>query len=114
MIRRNCRYTVIHNREKVVYPSSETSQMEPSLHDILVAYSRGDDVSEFIRMPASKATAEQQFMNKIGKVDFLTESEQYVKNAVKQANNAVKEDKAKLKVTKDPEPSINVETPSES
>lgn len=114
MIRRNKRYVVSHDRETLVYPTSETSQLEPSLHDILVAYSRGEDVSQFIRLPAAKATAEQQFLNKLGKMDFLTETEQYVKQSVKSANKAVKADKDKQKQKPVPEPSTNVELPSES
>lgn len=114
MIRRNNRYVVSHDREKVIYPTSETSQLEPSLHDILVAYSRGEDVSQFIRMPASKATAEQQFMNKVGKVDFLTETEQYVKQAVKNANKAIKADKEQHIHKQVIEPSTNEEQPSVS
>lgn len=97
-----------------VYPVCKTSQLEPNLREILVAYQRGEDVSEFIRLPASKATAEQQFQNKFGKVDPLTEIEQYVKKETETANAMVKKERsARSKVVIDQEPSENPETKSE-
>lgn len=95
MIRRNRRYNIQHNHPFEPFPPSETSQLEPNLHDILVAYSNGQDVSEYIRMPASKATAEQQFTNRIGKVDPLTEISDYVKAEVNKANHMVAADNEK-------------------
>lgn len=57
----------------VEYPASETTQNEPTLHDILVRYQNGLDVSQYIHEKAAQATADLQFMNKLGKVDPLTE-----------------------------------------
>lgn len=101
MIRRNKRYAGIRFNDTVKYSPSQTSQDEPNLHDILVAYSRGQDVSEYIRKPAAKATAEQQFTNRIGKVDYLTEMSDYVKQQVVKANKAVQNDKLRS-TTKEP------------
>lgn len=92
MIRRNKRYAGIRYNDTVKYPPSQTSQDEPNLRDILVAYSRGQDVSEYIRKPAAKATAEQQFTNRIGKVDFLTEIPDYIKQQSAKAKKAVESD----------------------
>lgn len=96
------------------YSTCQTSQLEPNLHDILVAYQHGEDVSEYIRIPAVKATAEQQFTNRIGKVDPLTEIHDYVANEVKTANELVKKERStRSKVVIDKEPSENSETKSE-
>lgn len=101
MIRRNKRYTGIRYNDTVNYPTSRTSQDEPNLHEILVAYSRGEDVSQYIRKPAAQATAEQQFTNRIGKVDYLTEMSDYVKQQVDKANKSVASDKSRS-ITKEP------------
>lgn len=93
MIRRNIKYAGIRYNDFIKYPPSQTSQDEPNLHDILVAYSRGDDVTQYLRKPATQATAEQQFTNRIGKVDYLTEMSDYVKQQVDKANKAVALDK---------------------
>lgn len=65
------------------FPPSQTSQQEPSLHDILVRYQNGLDISQFITTTAVKATAEQQFANRVGKVDPLTEIPKYIKDVFK-------------------------------
>lgn len=101
MIRRNKRYTGIRYNDVVQFSPSQTSQDEPNLHEILVAYSRGEDVSQYVRKPAAQATAEQQFTNRIGKVDYLTEMSDYVKQQVDKANKAVKNDKSRS-TTKEP------------
>lgn len=95
MIRRNRKYVGIRYNDTVKYPPSQTSQDEPNLHEILVAYSRGQDVSQYLRKPASQATAEQQFTNRIGKVDYLTEMSDYVKQQVDKANKSVASDKSR-------------------
>lgn len=95
MIRRNKRYVGICFNDTVKFPPSQTSQDEPNLREILVAYSRGQDVSEYIRKPAAQASAEQQFTNRIGKVDYLTEMSDYVKKQVVKANEAVNKDKSR-------------------
>lgn len=95
MIRRNKRYTGIRYNDTVKFSPSQTSQNEPNLHEILVAYSRGEDVSQYLRKPAAQATAEQQFTNRIGKVDYLTEMSDYVKQQVDKANKAVASDKSR-------------------
>lgn len=95
MIRRNRKYAGIQFNDTVKYPPSQTSQEEPNLHEILVAYSRGQDVSQYLRKPAAQATAEQQFTNRIGKVDYLTEMSDYVKQQVVKANKAVASDKSR-------------------
>lgn len=96
MIRRNKRYTGIRYNDTVKYSPSQTSQDEPNLREILVAYSRGQDVSQYIRKPAAQATAEQQFTNRIGKVDYLTEMSDYVNEQVVKANKAVTKDKSRF------------------
>lgn len=101
MIRRNKRYTGIRYNDTVNYTPSQTSQAEPNLRDILVAYSRGQDVSQYIRKPAAQATAEQQFTNRIGKVDYLTEMSDFVQQQVEKANKAVSMDKSRS-TTKEP------------
>lgn len=65
------------------FPASQTSQQEPSLHDILVRYQNGLDISQFITTTAVKASAEQQFANRVGKVDPLTEVPKYIKDVFK-------------------------------
>lgn len=65
------------------YPPSETSQVEPTLHDLLVRYQNGLDISQFVTTPAVKATAEQQFSNRVGKVDPLTEVPAYINKVFK-------------------------------
>lgn len=70
------------------YPASETSQQEPSLHDLLVRYQNGLDISNYITQTAVKATAEQQFANRVGKVDPLTEVPEYI-NRVFRNNGSV-------------------------
>lgn len=90
MIRRNRHYNGLPNRNcNPVYPPSETNQREPSLRELLVKYQRGEDISDFVSLPAEKATAEQQFKNRFAKVDPLTEIEQYVKKEVNKANEMV-------------------------
>ena len=61
------------------FPPSQTSQQEPSLHEILVRYQNGLDISNFVTTQASKATADMQFSNRVGKTDFLTEIPQHIK-----------------------------------
>lgn len=100
MIRRNKRYVGIPFNDTVKFPPSQTSQDEPNLREILVAYSRGQDVSEYIRKPAALATADQQFSNRIGKVDYLTEMSDYVKQQVVKANDAVNKDKSRFSTKK--------------
>lgn len=88
-----------------VFPECQTSQLEPNLREILVSYQRGEDVSDYVRLPATKATASQQFKNKFAKVDPLTELEQYVKKEVQAANEMVKKDRAtnnKVMTTQEP------------
>lgn len=75
------------------YSKCETSQLEPNLHDILVAFQQGKDVSQFVTMPAAKATAEQQFKNRVGKVDPLTEFSEFVKSETRKANEMVDQEK---------------------
>ena len=65
------------------FPKSQTSQQEPSLHDILVRYQNGLDISQFVTTTAVKASAEQQFANRVGKVDPLTEVPKYIKDVFK-------------------------------
>lgn len=65
------------------FPPSQTSQQEPTLHDILVRYQNGLDISQFITTTAVKASAEQQFANRVGKVDPLTEIPKYIKDVFK-------------------------------
>lgn len=79
------------------YSKCETSQLEPNLHDILVAFQQGKDVSQFIAMPAVKATAEQQFKNRVGKVDPLTEFSEIVKSETRKANELVEQEKRSRK-----------------
>ena len=104
MIRRNRRYRGIVDRDLTIYPPSQTSQLEPNLRDILVAYSRGEDVSDYIRMPAVKATAEQQFTNRIARVDPLTELQDYVNNEIVKANKAVEQDKLSTQTVSEQQP----------
>ena len=65
------------------YPPSETSQVEPTLHDLLVRYQNGLDISQFVTTPAVKASAEQQFANRVGKVDPLTEIPNHINKVFK-------------------------------
>lgn len=113
MIRRNKRYTGIRYNDTVKYSPSQTSQDEPNLRDILVAYSRGQDVSEYVRKPAAQATAEQQFTNRLGKVDYLTEMSDYVKEQVNKAKEAVKNDKSRSTTQEPPVKQEQQEQPSE-
>lgn len=93
MIRRLKRYKkVLDFTPCLIYPESQTSQLEPSLHELLVKYSHGEDISSYISS-APQATAEMQFQNRIGKVDYLTEMETYVKKEVSKAKKLVDIDK---------------------
>lgn len=115
MIRRNKRYIGVNSRNaSVIYTQCQTSQLEPNLREILVKYSRGEDVSDYIRMPATKATAEQQFTNRIGKVDPLTEMQDYVKEQTLIANQAVESDCKKASSKQVVKPSDQSEQPSQS
>lgn len=95
------------------YSECQTSQLEPNLREILVAYQRGEDVSQYVTMSAAKATAEQQFKNRVGKVDPLTEFEEIVKSEIKKANASVAADK-KTRQKKTEQQFTNVDTPSQS
>lgn len=96
MIRRNKRYLGVKCRNvNPVYPVNQTSQMEPNLYEILVAYQRGDDVSDYIRVPAVRATSDLQFRNRECKVDYLTEMQDYIKKEVNHANRLMEDDKNK-------------------
>lgn len=68
------------------FPPSATSQQEPSLYDLLVRYQNGLDISSYVTTTAVKATAQQQFTNRIGKVDFLTEIPEYIKSVQREEN----------------------------
>lgn len=70
----------------VPFPPSATSQQEPSLYDLLVRYQNGLDISNYVTTTAVKATAQQQFTNRIGKVDFLTEIPEYIKSVQREEN----------------------------
>lgn len=109
MIRRNRRYAGIVDRDLTIYPPSQTSQLEPNLREILVAYSRGEDISDYIRMPAAKATAEQQFTNRIARVDPLTELQDYVNNEIVKANKAVEQDKLSTQTVSEEQQSESTE-----
>lgn len=112
MIRRNKRYQGLPSRDlNPQYSPSQTSQVEPNLHEILVAYQRGEDISQFVTLSAAKATAEQQFKNRLGKVDPLTEFSDYIKSESKKANDMVRSDKANSK--KPLEEDLNSPSPSE-
>lgn len=111
MIRRNRQYRGLRLNDVVKFPPSRTSQDEPNLRDILVAYSRGQDVSQYFRVPAVKATAEQQFTNRIGKVDYLTEMSDYVRKEVDKANKLLEKEKTRVKLKKEDKPA---EPPVES
>lgn len=82
-IKRNIINGVRHCGGSVSFPASQTSQQEPSLHDILVRYQNGLDISQFVTTTAVKASAEQQFANRVGKVDPLTEVPKYIKEVFK-------------------------------
>ena len=115
MIRRNKRYNGVNSRNASVnYTQCQTSQLEPNLREILVKYSRGEDVSDYIRMPATKATAEQQFTNRLGKVDPLTEMQDYVKEQIVIANKAVESDRNKAASKKVETTSAQSEQPPQS
>lgn len=99
MIRRNKHYNGVALRNvNPQYPPSQTNQREPSLRELLVKYQRGEDISDYITVYAEKATAEQQFKNRVGKVDPLTEFESIVKTEIEKANQLVSEDKRKSKM----------------
>lgn len=98
MIRRNRHYNGVALRNvNPQYPPSQTNQREPSLRELLVKYQRGEDISDYITLTAEKATAEQQFQNRVGKVDPLTEIESLVKQEIDKANQMIVEDKRKSK-----------------
>lgn len=82
-IKRNIINGVRHSGGSVVFPCSQTSQQEPSLHDILIRYQNGLDISQFVTTTAVKASAEQQFANRVGKVDPLTEIPRYIDDVFK-------------------------------
>lgn len=60
------------------FPASKTSQVEPSLHELLVAYQKGENIDKYISS-AVKASADLQFKNRVGKVDPLTEIPDYIR-----------------------------------
>jgi len=98
MIRRNRHYNGVALRNvNPQYPPTQTNQREPSLRELLVKYQRGEDISDYITMSAEKATAEQQFKNRVGKVDPLTELETIVKTETEKANQMITEDNRKRK-----------------
>lgn len=68
------------------FPPSATSQQEPSLYDLLVRYQNGLDISNYVTTTAVRATAQQQFTNRVGKVDFLTEIPDYIKSVQREEN----------------------------
>lgn len=98
MIRRNRHYTVIHRFENIDYSTCETSQLEPNLRELLVKYQQGMDITDHITLPATKATAEVQFKNRIAKVDPLTEIPAYIRSEQSKANEMIANDKRKSKL----------------
>lgn len=97
MIRRNRKYAVMHCPLHVEYSPCETSQLEPNLRELLIKYQQGMDISDHIILPAAKATADQQFRNRVAKVDPLTEIPEYIQSEQRKANEMVATDKRKSK-----------------
>lgn len=92
-IRRNILEYVGKCSSCVVFPPSQTSQFEPSLHEILVRYQSGLDISKYITTQASRASADMQFSNRVGKVDFLTEVPRFINKVAKDEEKHLSENR---------------------
>lgn len=68
------------------FPASKTSQVEPSLRELLVAYQKGENIDKYISS-AVKASADLQFKNRVGKVDPLTEIPDFIRQVEQEELN---------------------------
>lgn len=111
MIRRNRKYSVTHRFEIIDYSPCETSQLEPNLRELLIKYQQGMDITDYVTLPAAKATAEVQFQNRVAKVDPLTEIPAYIKAEQAKANDMVASDRRKSKEKTTPQTSSETSSP---
>lgn len=89
-------------REPNTVGLGNTVQDNPSLEQLLIMYQNGKDIDGFIRQPATNRppNAPINFDDKVGKVDFLTETEAYIKKEAKKAQEMLDKDKQNLAAQK--------------
>lgn len=87
---------VRQTREPKTVGLGNTVQDNPSLEQLLVMYQNGKDIDGFIRNPATNRAPDTPitFDDKVGKVDFLTETDAYIKKQAKLAQEMLDNDKS--------------------